>query len=173
MAIELICEVSDCPEGLETFLGDVSDACMQLEGVENAGFAIRIVDDEEIHRLNREMRGIDSATDVLSFPTVRYPAGTTAKDNAKRLRREYDPYCGWINLGDCVINLKRAEEQAKAFGHSLKREIGYLTAHSAFHLMGYDHMNPQEKALMRAMEKQAMQRLQLYRTQQEEENHAL
>jgi len=168
LAIELMIEVDACPEGLESFLNEVADACMRIEGVSNAGFSIRIVDGEEIRRLNNEMRGIDSATDVLSFPTVRYPAGTTARDNLKRLKREYDPYTGWINLGDCVINLKRAEEQAKEFGHSLKREIGYLTAHSAFHLMGYDHMNEADKAAMRAMEKKAMQELKLYRNEQED-----
>ena len=109
------------------------------------------------------MRGVDSATDVLYFPTVRFPKGTTARDNPKRLRREYDPSVGWINLGDCVLNLNRAREQAAEFGHSLKRELGYLTAHSAFHLMGYDHMEEDEKRQMRAMEKRAMEKLRLWR----------
>jgi len=161
--IELQCEVEGCPEGLEAFLGEVAEACMALEGVSNAGFAIRIVDDAAIHALNREMRGVDSATDVLSFPTVRYPKGTTARDNPRRLRREYDPCLEYINLGDCVLNLNRAREQAAEFGHSLRRELGYLTAHSAFHLMGYDHMNDADKAQMRGMEKRAMQQLQLWR----------
>ena len=163
MPIELQIEVEGCPEGLEEFLGEVAAACMELEGIEKAGFAIRIVDDEAIHALNSEMRGIDSATDVLSFPTVSYPAGTTAKDNPKRVRREYDPALGYVNLGDCVINLGRAQQQAEEYGHSLKRELGYLTAHSAFHLMGYDHMTDEDKALMRGMEKRAMQKLRLWR----------
>ena len=163
MPIELQIEVECCPEGLEEFLSEVAQACMTLEGVEKAGFAVRIVDDEGIRTLNREMRDIDSATDVLSFPTVRYPAGTTARDNPKRLRREYDPAIGYINLGDCVLNLNRAAQQAEEFGHSLDRELGYLTAHSAFHLMGYDHMEEDEKRIMRDMEKRAMQKLQLWR----------
>lgn len=165
MAIELQCEISGCPEGLEDFLSRVADACFELEGIENAGFAVRIVDDGEIHALNLRMRGIDSATDVLSFPTLRYPAGTTAKDNPKRLRRAYDPALEYINLGDCVLNLNRAQRQAEEYGHSLMRELGYLTAHSAFHLMGYDHMNDDEKKVMRAMEKKAMQKLKLWRTE--------
>ena len=163
MPIELQCEVPGCPEGLEDFLNEVAEVCMDLEGVSGAGFAIRVVDDEAIHALNLEMRGVDSATDVLSFPTVRFPKGTTARDNPKRLRREYDPSVGWINLGDCVLNLNRAREQAAEFGHSLKRELGYLTAHSAFHLMGYDHMEEDEKRQMRAMEKRAMEKLKLWR----------
>lgn len=161
--IELQCEVPGCPDGLEDFLNQVADTCMALEGVTKAGFAIRVVDDSTIRNLNREMRGVDSATDVLSFPTVRFPKGTTARDNPRRLRREYDPSAGWINLGDCVLNLNRAREQAAEFGHSLRRELGYLTAHSAFHLMGYDHMNEADKRQMRAMEKRAMQALQLWR----------
>ncbi len=163
MAIELQCEVQGCPEGLEDFLARVTQACIELEGIQNAGMAIRIVDAEAIRTLNREMRGIDKETDVLSFPTVRFPKGSTAKENPKRLRREYDPALGYINLGDCVINLARAREQAEEYGHSLERELGYLTAHSAFHLMGYDHMEEEEKRLMREMEKRAMQRLQLWR----------
>ena len=105
---------------------------------------------------------------MLSFPTVRYPAGTTAKDNPKRLRREYDPYLGCINLGDCVLNLDRARQQAEEFGHSLRRELGYLTAHSAFHLMGYDHMVEEDKRVMREMEKRAMQALELWRGEKED-----
>jgi len=167
--IELQCEVDNCPENLEAFLAQVADACMELEGVQGAGFAVRIVDDEAIRELNREMRGIDKSTDVLSFPTVRYPRGTTAKDNPKRLRREYDPAIGYINLGDCVLNLNRAGQQAEEFGHSLARELGYLTAHSAFHLMGYDHMEDDEKRIMREMEKRAMQKLKLWRDPKGEE----
>ena len=169
MPIELQCEVENCPENLEAFLSRVADVCMELEGIQGAGFAVRIVDDEAIHRLNREMRGVDRPTDVLSFPTVRYPHGTTARENPRRLKQEYDPAIGYINLGDCVLNLNRAREQAQEFGHSLKRELGYLTAHSAFHLMGYDHMLEDEKRVMRDMEKRAMQRLQLWREPEGEE----
>ena len=163
MAIELEIEVQGCPENLKGFLNEIAEACFQIEGISGAGFMIRIVDDETIRTLNREMRRIDAVTDVLSFPTVRYPAGTTAKDNPKRLRREYDPSMNCVNLGDCVLNLGRAKQQAAEFGHSLKRELGYLTAHSAFHLMGYDHMNEDDKRVMRNMEKRAMQALQLWR----------
>lgn len=163
MAIELQWEIPECIEELESFLNDVAEACFRIEGIEGAGFAVQIVDDEMIRKLNREMRNIDQPTDVLSFPTVRYPAGTTAKDNPKRIRREYDPFLGYVNLGDCVLNLDRARRQANEFGHSLRRELGYLTAHSAFHLMGYDHMQEDEKRVMREKEKLAMQELRLWR----------
>ena len=164
--IELQWEIPACIDDLETFLNEVAEACFKAEGIEGAGFCIRIVDDAAIQELNHSMRGIDKPTDVLSFPTVQFPKGKTAKDTPKRLRREYDPYMDCVNLGDCVLNLDRARQQAEEFGHSLRRELGYLTAHSAFHLMGYDHMEEDEKRIMRAMEKRAMQALSLWRDPQ-------
>lgn len=159
MPIELQWEIP-VPEGLdslEAFLTRVADACFQVEGIGGAGFAVRIVDDDAIRALNRELRRIDSVTDVLSFPTVQFTGGATARDCPKRLKREYDPYLGYVNLGDCVINLNRARRQAAEYGHSLSRELGYLTAHSAFHLMGYDHMNDKERSIMRNMEERALE----------------
>lgn len=163
MPIELQWEIPVQLEDLEAFLSEVAEACFREEGIEGAGFAVRIVDDAGIQALNREMRNVDAPTDVLSFPTVHYPEGTTARDNPRRLHREYDPYLGYVNLGDCVLNLDRARRQAEEYGHSLRRELGYLTAHSAFHLMGYDHMEEADKRRMRAMEKRAMQALCLWR----------
>ena len=109
-------------EGLEDFLAQVAEVCMKIEGVEGAGFAVRIVGDAQIQQLSTaKCAAIDRPTDVLSFPTVRYPQGTTARGNPRRLRREYDPYLGYVNLGDCVLNLDRAREQAAEYGHSLRR----------------------------------------------------
>ena len=158
MAIELQWDipVPEGMEGLEALLERVANACFEAEGVSDAGFCVRIVDDEQIQALNLDHRGIDSPTDVLSFPTVAYPQGKTARDCPRRLSREYDPAMGCVNLGDCVINLGRAKSQAEEYGHSLVRELGYLTAHSAFHLMGYDHMNEEERAVMRNMEERAL-----------------
>ena len=161
MAIELQWHVPipDALSGLESLLNRVADACFAEEGVEGAAFTVRVVDDDEIRALNRDIRGIDRVTDVLSFPTVAYPSGKTARDCPKRLRREYDPSMGCINLGDCVVNLDRARQQAAEYGHSLTRELSYLVAHSAVHLMGYDHMAEEEKRIMREMEEKALGRL--------------
>ncbi|MBR1560512.1 MAG: cytidine deaminase [Clostridia bacterium] len=159
MNIELQWDIPEASPGLEALLDRVAGACFEAEGIENAAFAIRVTDDAGIRTLNREMRGVDSATDVLSFPTARFPAGKTARDCPKRLRREYDPYLGAVNLGDCVINYDRARRQAEEYGHPLRRELAYLTAHSAFHLMGYDHMNEEEKTAMREMEEKALGKL--------------
>ncbi|MBQ3424240.1 MAG: cytidine deaminase [Clostridia bacterium] len=161
MAIEMTWEVS-MPEalaGLEELLGRVALACFEVEGIPEAGLGIRIVDDREIQALNRQLRGIDSPTDVLSFPAVNYPAGKTARDCPARINREFDPSLGCANLGDCVIDLERARQQAEEFGHSLKRELSYLTAHSVFHLLGYDHMDDGERAAMRLMEERALDKV--------------
>ena len=158
MAIELQWDIPipNDLRGLRPLLNEVALACFRAEGVRRAGFCVRVVDDEAIRALNRRTRGIDSATDVLSFPTVNYPPGKTARDCPKRLRREFDPVMGCANLGDCVIDLDRARRQADEYGHTLARELCYLTAHSAFHLMGYDHMNEEEKSAMREIEERAL-----------------
>ncbi len=166
MPLELQWAVDERIDGLEELLSRVCEACFALEGVENAGMTVRIASAEEVRTLNREMRNIDRETDVLSFPGASFrPARTAGKDPA-RVRRLYDPSLGWRNLGDCVISLARAREQAREYGHSLAREIGYLTAHSALHLMGYDHENPRDRAAMRAMEERAMALVSLSRTEE-------
>ena len=163
MPIELTWDIPDRIEGLDALLERVADLAFSLEGIERAAVCIRVVDDDAIREINRETRGIDRATDVLSFPTVNYPRSTTARDNLARVRREYDPYFGCPCLGDCVISLERARAQAAEFGHSLARELGYLTAHSCFHLLGYDHMNDEDKRRMRRMEERVMDALALTR----------
>ncbi|MBQ8088695.1 MAG: rRNA maturation RNase YbeY, partial [Clostridia bacterium] len=127
MRIELQWEIEPEIEGLEAFLSEVAEACFQVEGIDNAGFCVTVTDDARIRALNRELRDTDRVTDVLSFPTVTYPQGATARDCADRVRREYDPSMGCANLGDCVIDLMQAKRQAEEFGHSLMRELGYLT----------------------------------------------
>jgi probable rRNA maturation factor len=163
MAIELYIEAEDAPEGLEKLFRDVTDACFRAEGIAEALVSVRVVDDHEIQRLNKVTRGVDRVTDVLSYPTVRYPEGKTARDSARLVKREYDPSAGMAYLGDCVISLPRARAQAAEYGHSLAREMGYLAAHSAFHLMGYDHMADEDKARMREMEKRVMREMKLWR----------
>ena len=155
MRLEIDCEVA-LDDGLRALLERVMAACLKVEGLpDNCAACLRVTGDAEIHRINREQRGVDRATDVLSFPIVTYPSGT-ARDNLRLLRREYDPDLGGMYLGDIVISLEHARAQAQEYGHSTERELGYLTAHALFHLMGYDHMVESDKALMRAREKAAM-----------------
>lgn len=100
---------------------------------------------EEIHQLNRDYRQVDSPTDVLSFPQF---------DELNDLPEE-----GEIALGDVVICKEKAEEQAEEFGHSFEREIIYLFVHSVLHLLGYDHMDEDEKKIMRRREEEVMGQL--------------
>lgn len=158
MILEIEFETAGAPEGLAPFLEGVAEACMQEEGIEGAFAALRIVDEETIRTVNREQRDVDRVTDVLSFPSCQFKKGT-ARDNPKRLRREYDASVGKIFLGDILLCVKRAQEQAVEYGHSLRRELAYLTAHAMFHLMGYDHIEPEDKAKMRPMEERALARL--------------
>ena len=164
--IELIDENGFAPEGFLALAEQVAQACAEEEGVGAFCVALTLVDGETIRRVNRETRGVDRETDVLSFPEIAYPKGKTAKDVPARLRRAYDPERGAAHLGDIVLNLFRAREQAEEYGHSVTREMGYLTAHAIFHLMGYDHMEEEDKRTMRAMEKRAMRRLGLYKEEE-------
>lgn len=111
----------------------------------NYEISVSLVDNKEIKDLNRDFRGVDKETDVLSFPV------------------EDDFLVPIPILGDIIISLERALEQSKEYGHDLNREIGYLTAHSMFHLMGYDHMDEEEKKIMRQREKEVMKSLNLFK----------
>ena len=135
----------------------VAACCQAAEGVALPLAAhVVVTDDAEIRALNARTRGVDRATDVLSFPTVRYAPGKTARDSEKRLKAEWDPELHACMLGDIIISRPRAAEQAKEYGHSERRELCYLLAHALFHLMGYDHMEEDEKKEMRKMEEKAL-----------------
>lgn len=112
--------------------------------------SVTFVDMDEIHRLNKEYRGVDSPTDVLSFPQF--------EDI-----EEEAPEIGEICLGDVVICVDKAREQAEEYGHSFEREIIYLFTHSVLHLLGYDHMEEDEKKEMRIREEEIMSHIGLER----------
>ena len=111
-----------------------------------------LTDDEGIRRINREFRGLDRPTDVLSFPMNDLIAGQFDPAQCER-----DPESGEILLGDMVLSIPRCEEQGEEFGHGYNREVQYLTVHSVLHLLGYDHVDegPMKKQ-MRAREKLIM-----------------
>ena len=153
--LEIECAAQGFPQDAPALMERVARSVCRLEGVEGAGAYVRVVDDEAIRAVNAAQRGIDRPTDVLSFPAVNY-RGRTARDCKALLRREYDPETGLCFLGDVVISIDRAREQAIEYGHSLARELGYLTAHALLHLCGYDHMTDEDRARMRAMEEKVM-----------------
>lgn len=111
---------------------------LQAEGIPvRCEINVLVTDDAGIRVINRESRNLDKATDVLSFPMFQLEAGNPPQDWT-----EYqDPATGLVPLGDMCISLERAVVQAGEFGHSVKREVGYLTIHSMLHLLGYDHLD--------------------------------
>lgn len=112
-------------------------------------FNVMVTDDKGIHAINLASRQIDRPTDVLSFPMFELEPGNPPEDWEDYL----DPATDLCPLGDMCISLERAIAQAKEFGHSVKREVGYLTIHSMLHLLGYDHLDEGEmKRQMRARE---------------------
>ena len=110
---------------------------------------VLVTNDKGIRAINQASRGIDKATDVLSFPMFQLEAGNPPKDWGEYL----DPDTDMCPLGDMAISLERAIAQAKEFGHSTRREVGYLTIHSMLHLLGYDHLDEgPQKVQMRGRE---------------------
>ena len=129
-------------------------AALRFEGVDiPCEVSVLITDDEGIRDINREFRGIDKATDVLSFPALEF----TAPGWGGRGECAPDPETGLLPLGDIVLSAGRVEEQAKEHAQSRERETAYLTVHSVLHLLGYDHVDEAaQKRLMRAREKEIM-----------------
>ena len=110
---------------------------------------VLVTDDAGIQTINKASRNIDKSTDVLSFPMFDLKAGQPPQD----WQAYIDPGTGLCPLGDMCISLERAVAQAKEFGHSTKREVGYLTIHSMLHLLGYDHLDEgAQKRQMRGRE---------------------
>ena len=133
-------------EEIEKLLESVINEALMVEGLtKDYEVSISFVENSEIRKLNREYRGVDKETDVLSFP----------------MEDEFE--ISTPLLGDIIISIEKANEQSVGYGHTLAREIAYLTAHSMFHLMGYDHMNEEDKIVMRGKEKKVMKNLGIFK----------
>lgn len=148
---------------LEKFVCQIADRCLEYEKCPyEAWVSVTFTDNEGIREINKEHRNIDNATDVLSFPMIEYEkAGDFSfleRDEAM-LCEYFEPDTGELMLGDIVISVERAEEQAQEYGHSLKREIGFLVAHSMFHLLGYDHMETEERENMEKRQREVLDSL--------------
>lgn len=117
-----------------------------------------ITDNQEIQALNREYRGIDAPTDVLSFPMLEY----AKPSDFSRVEEDYEdcfnPETGELMLGDIVLSVDKIQEQANAYGHSETRELAFLTAHSMLHLCGYDHMEDKEREEMEEKQREILNR---------------
>ena len=129
-------EVEEDVAGIEALLMEVIPAALDREGVEvPCEIDVLLTDDQGIQEINREQRGVDAPTDVLSFPMFDLtPGDKPGSENA-------DPGSGLVPLGDMVLNLDRARVQGEEYGHGEKRELAYLAVHSILHLLGYDHLD--------------------------------
>ena len=149
MKLNIYCEDEDFSALSDAFENEFeSDTDLSAE--------IIIVDEEEIRRLNREMREIDAVTDVLSFPSLDGIFGR--KIEKKNFPADLDEQ-GNIFIGSIAICKKRAEEQAEEYGHSIKREISYLAVHGVCHLLGYDHIDEADKKVMREKEERVLEKM--------------
>lgn len=136
------------PTGLRMLIRRCCHAVLELEKFsEPAEISVTFSDNEQIRKFNQQYRDIDSATDVLSFPMGENGEYDTNLETGAKI------------LGDVVISMEKAVEQAEAYGHSLQREVGYLTAHSVLHLLGYDHVDNLERVRMREKEELIMDQL--------------
>lgn len=137
------------PVGIRLLIRRCCQAVLTTEGFnKDAEVSVSFVSNNEIKLLNKNYRNKDSVTDVLSFPLME---GDSVETN---------PETGFILLGDVVISLETAVKQASNYGHSLEREIGFLTVHSMLHLLGYDHeTSPLEERIMREKEESVLEKL--------------
>lgn len=135
----------------------VADTALEHEGFDKKSeISVLFVDNEQIKEINNDFRQIDSATDVLSFPMLDF-------DGARVIDGVGDSYLGTVVLGDIVLSLERAAAQAEEYGHSYKREVGFLVCHSMLHLLGYDHENEDERSVMRDKEETILEKIGLVR----------
>lgn len=141
------------------------DFALKEEGVKIPyQISLLFVDNEEIREINKENRNIDKVTDVLSFPMLDYEEDKVFKD--MYLNYEFDETFkdgDELVLGDIVLSLERALEQSKEYNHSFEREASYLVVHSVLHLLGYDHMEEDEKKIMRNEEEKILSKMNIVR----------
>ncbi|MDE5753953.1 MAG: rRNA maturation RNase YbeY [Oscillospiraceae bacterium] len=138
------------PSGIRLLIRRCCHAVLISEGfTQNAEVSVSFVSNQEIKKLNKSYRQKDSVTDVLSFPL-------TSEDGKMEINTE----TGFVLLGDIVISIETAVKQANIYGHSLSREIGFLTVHSMLHLLGYDHeTSPLDERIMREKEESVLEKL--------------
>lgn len=148
----------------QPLLSGVIAAALEAEGVDvPCEISVLLTDDGGIQTVNRDMRDIDAATDVLSFPMFDLAPGEHPSP------ADADPATGLVPLGDMCISLEHAQAQAREYGHSPQRELAYLAVHSVLHLLGYDHMDDGPmKAQMRRREEAILRTLGLVRPDQDQ-----
>ncbi|MBU3153579.1 rRNA maturation RNase YbeY [Clostridium estertheticum] len=150
---------------LETVIKHVIEytLCEEKLSIDNE-VSVIFIDNEEIREINKKYRGIDKITDVLSFPMLNYPENKVFKEVYINYKFDQsDLYDEKLVIGDVALSLERAKQQSGEFGHSFIRECAYLTVHSVLHLLGYDHMEEDQKNIMRKREEEILNNFSLSR----------
>ncbi len=131
--------------------------------MENCPYEIEVnltlVDNEHIQKINKQHRGIDKVTDVLSFPMLELPAPSDFSHVEDAIEENFNPDSGELLLGDIVLSVEKVIEQANSYGHSEIREYAFLILHSMLHLFGYDHETNEERLQMEARQRQILETL--------------
>lgn len=142
----------------------VIDFCLEHEKFEYAvEVNLTLTNNEGIHIINKEYRQIDRPTDVLSFPLLSYDKPGDFSFLEDENEDNFNPDTGEVMLGDIIISVEKVFEQADEYGHSPRREFAFLITHSMLHLFGYDHMEPDEAAVMEAKQKAILEGLNILR----------
>lgn len=142
----------------------IGEAVLKAEGFPGeAEVSLVLTSEEEIHRVNREFRGIDAPTDVLSFPAIPFCSPSDFQELLNQETAYKNPDTGNIILGDIMISVPRVFRQADAYGHSVKREFSFLIAHSMLHLLGYDHIESDQAQAMEEKQESILNSLGIYR----------
>lgn len=152
-------------DALSEELTNVIEFALKEEEVDiKCEVSLLFVDNEEIKEINKDTRGIDRETDVLSFPMLEYEDKKVFKDLYKDYKFSQSDFDGEeLVLGDIVLSLEKALEQSQEYNHSFEREASYLVVHSVLHLLGYDHMEDEDKVIMRSREEDILNKLNITR----------
>lgn len=149
----------ELPLEYQALAEEVAEAVLDYEECPyEAQVELLLTMNEEIHQMNKEFREIDRPTDVLSFPMVDFPAPADY-DFLEEDESCFDPETGELMLGNIVISKEKVVAQAEEYGHSVKREFSFLIAHSMLHLLGYDHMEEEERAVMEAKQSAVLEKI--------------
>lgn len=150
----------ELPFDMKDILDKIMDAVMEMEKCPyETSVNLLLTDNEGIRYYNREYRDIDKETDVLSFPNIAFEKEGDFSHVEDAQADCFDPDSGELLLGDIILSVDRIQEQSKEYEHSLLREFAFLTAHSMFHLCGYDHMVPEEATVMENKQEEILRKL--------------
>ena len=153
-------EISD----YEKVINDIIDGALDfIECPYECEVNVLLTDNASIHEINNQQRNIDRPTDVLSFPLIDYKTPGDFSIVESAVSDYFNPESGELLLGDIVISIDKVYEQAREYNHSVHRELAFLVAHSMLHLFGYDHMTPEDAAIMEPKQREILEAMNISR----------